>query len=147
MFSRLLPLGIVLATVGGALWAIDPELHFRDFFHMGPGLALHLMGLSALLFWGANKISERIKNTWVGRVAIYCSGRVTSVYIIHLVLIVWGMALVGFKANGVFTVLIVSILVLLLTLLLDKTYLVLRALFRQRSSRFYPARNVASANR
>jgi len=121
VFRRMLPLGAALATGGAWLCYVDPDLHLRDFFHLGPGGAVHLMGVSAMLFWFAH----RTRNFWtknaLGRFFQSCSHRVTSLYVVHWVAICWGMGIVGYHELDVGGVVIASAIVLAVSMGVDKT--------------------------
>lgn len=118
-FRQMLRVGATLSTIGALLWWSDPEFHFRDFFHMGPGVALLLMGVTSLLFWLGSHVVRHLEGSWLSRLAFYCSRRVTAVYATHLVLLTWGMAVVGFKAHGLAVVAVLSIVCLAATLGID----------------------------
>ncbi|MBV1858046.1 MAG: DUF1624 domain-containing protein [Nannocystaceae bacterium] len=124
VFRDMLPMGLGLALVGGVLCGIDPDLHFRDFFHLGPGGALHLMGVSALLFWFSHTAGPWIASQRWGKAMVdlflYCSPRVTGFYVIHWVLICWGMALLGYQQLGALRVGLLAPLVFIATYGLER---------------------------
>lgn len=97
VFRRLPWVGLPLLLVGGALCYWDFEYHFGDFFHLGPGGALYLLGINLLLLWGINAIETHARDGWLMALLRYCSQRVTSLYVIQWTLICWGMGLVGFQ--------------------------------------------------
>jgi uncharacterized membrane protein len=121
-FRWMARLGSLLAVVGGLLWWHDPALHYRDFFHMGPGGTLYLMGVTAIGFWLIHKSARFLKATWFGRFAMYCSPRVTSLYVTHWILISWGMGIVGFREHAAPTVVALSLVVLVATIAVEAAY-------------------------
>ncbi|MEL7304564.1 MAG: heparan-alpha-glucosaminide N-acetyltransferase domain-containing protein [Myxococcota bacterium] len=96
VFRRMLPLGGILFVVGGVLCLFDYEFHVGDFFHLGPGGAVHLMGISAILFWFAHKISPWLAASRIGPLFKLASRWVTSLYVWHWVVICWAMGIFGY---------------------------------------------------
>ena len=108
--------GLLSLLVGGCLMFVDFEYHFGNFFHLGPGGAFYLLGITLILFRiiYAITISGRLKG--VTRFFKYLSARVTSIYIIQWTLICWGMGIFGFQQHGVIGVLLLMPLVVFATL-------------------------------
>ena len=50
IFNRMLPIGLVLLIIGGAMSYYNFEYHFNDYFHLGPGGAVYLAGFYLFLF-------------------------------------------------------------------------------------------------
>lgn len=121
-FKLMFPLGLVMAILGGALWWQDPAFHHRDFFHMGPGATIHLMGVTLLLFRLFRLFEQGLLRTGFGRLACYASARVTSLYVTHWLLISWGMCIVGYREHGPGVVIALSFLILAGTLAVEAAY-------------------------
>ncbi|WP_235869298.1 hypothetical protein [Veronia nyctiphanis] len=90
-------LGVIMTPIGAGLMYWDYEYHFNNFFHMGFGGITYLIGFNLLLFW----LASLFVNTWIYKVFLpfytYCSRHVTSIYLLHWVLICWGMAIIGYQ--------------------------------------------------
>lgn len=105
MFGKMLPIGTVLLVVGGAICWYDFDYHFGDFFHLGPGGAIYLIGFNLLLFRLSQFVSSMFKYNSFFAILIYLSKRVTSIYVIQWVIICWGMAFLGYQRYDVIGVL------------------------------------------
>jgi hypothetical protein len=60
--------------------------------------------------------------TRFGKLAMYCSPRVTSLYVTHWILISWGMGIVGFREHQIPAVVALSVVVLIATLAVEAAY-------------------------
>ncbi|EAY27072.1 heparan-alpha-glucosaminide N-acetyltransferase domain-containing protein [Microscilla marina] len=115
-FKRMWQYGLVFLVVGGALCLYDFKYHFADFFHLGFGGTLYLIGFSLLLTWFAHWLSTVVKPNKVFDFFLYLSPRVTSFYIIQWVMVCWGMCIVGFQRFNASEVLLTMPLMMLLCL-------------------------------
>ncbi len=103
VFSRIMPVGIACAIVGGGLCLWAPAYHWGDFFHLGPGGVIYLLGVNLVLLHLIHRLVERhqgehaTRAAWWFRLLSYASARVTSLYVIQWVLIAWGMGIIGFQ--------------------------------------------------
>jgi uncharacterized membrane protein len=96
-FKRMLLVGLGFMAVGGILNFSNPEYHFGDYYHLGPGGSILILGLNLVLYWLINVIVSLFKeNNPVFNLLTFCSKHVTSLYIIQWVLINWGMYIFGF---------------------------------------------------
>ncbi|MEM6532146.1 MAG: heparan-alpha-glucosaminide N-acetyltransferase domain-containing protein [Myxococcota bacterium] len=124
VFRRMFPLGLVLALVGGALCYYDPEFHINDFFHLGPGGAIHLMGIGALLMWLSHVMTNALSHRFGWRqlcvLLKHASRRVTTLYVIQWVMICWGMAIIGYKTLSPLQVALLFPVILVLCLAIDE---------------------------
>ncbi|MEM6732262.1 MAG: heparan-alpha-glucosaminide N-acetyltransferase domain-containing protein, partial [Myxococcota bacterium] len=124
IFRRMLPLGMVLFVIGGVLCLYDPTTHINDFFHLGPGGAIHLSGIAAILLWFSFVATPPVTATsWgyqLGRFLRFFSRRVTTFYVIHWVLICWGMPLLGYKTMSPSQVALLFVVFLGLTVGVDE---------------------------
>lgn len=98
LFNRMLATGVALIAGGVLLCVFDYAYHFGDYYHLGPGGTLALMGINLILL-GLTYHGIRYVNT--GNVVLqalaYCSRHVTALYVIQWVLINWGMYAFGFR--------------------------------------------------
>lgn len=97
MFSRLPIISGMALTMGIGLCAWDFEYHFSNFFHLGPGGTLYLLGINSALLWVVHKIVQSGYTNRFTQFLYFCSERVTSMYIIQWTLICWGMGIVGYQ--------------------------------------------------
>ncbi|AQQ69300.1 hypothetical protein Mag101_00925 [Microbulbifer agarilyticus] len=118
--KRMLPAGVLLTALGATLCAYNFEYHFADFFHLGPGGAIYLLGLTLLMFWLAHLLCEKVDLSKAMPLIRFCSRHVTSLYIIQWTLVCWGMGLVGFQALGTGETVLAMAILLCLTLLSQK---------------------------
>ncbi|WP_298773152.1 heparan-alpha-glucosaminide N-acetyltransferase domain-containing protein [uncultured Shewanella sp.] len=111
--------GLVMMLLGAALCFYDFKYHFADFFHLGPGGAIYLMGLTAFVYWGIDWIIRHTKPNRFYVLLQYCSQRVTSMYIIQWVLICWGMGILGYQTFSTLGVMALIPLFITLTFLVQ----------------------------
>lgn len=109
--------GIASLIVGGALMYLDFDYHFGNFFHLGLGGVLYLLGITLILFRVIYAITLSGRMSALTRFFSYLSARVTSVYIIQWTLICWGMGFIGFQTQGVLGTVLLMPLVVCFTLL------------------------------
>jgi len=119
MFRIMLPMGLVTLISGASLCYLDFTTHFGDFFHLGFGGTLYLMGVNLWIFWTLHQIAKRTPANAFFNFLCYCSKRVTSLYIIQWVVICWGMMLLGFRAHGVITTLCLMPAVILISFIVQ----------------------------
>lgn len=89
--------GAGLMVCGVSLMLIDMEYHFNNFFHLGPGGALYLIGINGVGIWLLYHLVNILPNNKISQLLCWCSKRVTSLYVLQWVLICWGMGLFGFQ--------------------------------------------------
>ncbi|CAL2078196.1 Peptidoglycan/LPS O-acetylase OafA/YrhL, contains acyltransferase and SGNH-hydrolase domains [Tenacibaculum sp. 190524A02b] len=119
-FKAMLYAGLATVIIGGALCFYDYEYHMRDYFHLGAGGVLYLLGYNLLFFWLAQIILKRIKPNKITDVFFYCSNRITSIYVVQWALICWGMTFFGYHDKTVVPILLLMILFTVLTFAVQK---------------------------
>jgi len=116
LFKKLpLVAGLTLIT-GGALCYMNFDYHFGNFFHLGPGGVIYLLGINLILLWSIQKLLASGINSRMIDLLFYFSKRVTSLYIIQWVLICWGMGIIGFQSLGAIDTLAMMPVVVVLSL-------------------------------
>jgi uncharacterized membrane protein len=126
-FKKLAVLGIGFLGVGGLFNFINPEYHFGDYYHLGPGGCLLLMGINLLFLWITNLFVSTIDETnALFRFLSFCSKNVTSMYVIQWTLINWGMYIFGFWKHDAVTVMLLFPLMIILTVLIQKAWFLLK---------------------
>lgn len=97
IFSRLPVVAAICLIIGGGLCYYDFTYHFGNFFHLGPGGVIYLLGINLLLFWFIHRLVILKPELAIFNLLAYCSQRVTSLYVIQWTVVCWGMAVVGFQ--------------------------------------------------
>lgn len=96
-FNNILLLSIVFVTIGGFLNLINTSYHFGDYYHLGPGGCILLLGVNLFLLWAIHKIVKLFSTTnKVFSMLQFFSKNVTNLYIIQWIIINWGMYVIGF---------------------------------------------------
>lgn len=123
-FKKIAIQGIVFILVGAILIKINPEYHFGDYYHLGPGGSIVLMGVMLLFLWISNILTILIgeyKTLFKG--ITYLSKNVTSLYVIQWIIINWGMYVFGFWEHNQITVALLIPVMTLLTLMVNAAFL------------------------
>jgi hypothetical protein len=89
--------GASLMMLGLSLMSYNFSYHFNNFFHLGAGGALYLIGINGVGLWLIHKLLPRLNLIGMRNLLRWCSKRVTSLYIIQWTLICWGMGIIGFQ--------------------------------------------------
>ncbi len=112
LFKPILYYGIGFSVIGKLLCNYDYEYHFGDYYHLGPGGTMGLMGSVILIFWCFYQI-ERVlpRDNYINTLFFYCSKNVTSFYIFQWILIYWLLAFTDFSVYNEFTVLVIMLVV------------------------------------
>ncbi|MFA0964115.1 heparan-alpha-glucosaminide N-acetyltransferase domain-containing protein [Roseivirga sp. BDSF3-8] len=105
MFMRMLQVGMLMLLAGLGLWLYDASYHFGDFYHLGPGGTLALLGLNLVLFYVLDRLVDiPDPRSRVLGLIYYCSRHVTFLYVTQWTLINWGMSVFGFWEHDPLTV-------------------------------------------
>jgi len=136
MFTRLPLISIVCLVIGGSLCAWDFEYHFGNFFHLGPGGVIYLLGINSALLWLVHKIVHSGYTSLLTRFLYFCSERVTSMYIIQWTVICWGMGIVGYQQLNSWQVIAMIPVVIAISLLTQQ--------IKDKVSHWYSKQNTTS---
>lgn len=132
-FKKMLLLGFVFIAIGGVLNFINPKYHFGDYYHLGPGGSILLLGANMVFYWLVNFFVNLFKeDNPVFKGLIFCSKNVTSLYVIQWVLINWGMYVIGFWKYGQITILCLFPIVISLSIAIQILYNAVRLLLREK---------------
>jgi len=118
-FNKLPKMAAVTLIPGIALCYWQFDYHFDNFFHLGFGGFLYLLGINLILFLIIHKIVQSNSQNFFVRFLYFCSERVTSMYIIQWVLICWGMGIIGFQTMNVWQTAMLMPIVVVLTVLIQ----------------------------
>jgi hypothetical protein len=121
-FKKMLLVGSVFLSIGIIFNFINAEYHFGDYYHLGPGGSILLMGLNLIFLWLMNIIVTSVKSNKVFESLIFCSKHVTSLYVIQWTIINWGMYLIGFWSHKQFTILLLIPVVIVLSISIQILY-------------------------
>lgn len=105
IFKQMFKIGVVFLLVGGYLSYNNFEYHFNDYFHLGPGGAVYLLGFNLILFFIMSKIASYFPTNSFFKFLCYSSQRVTLLYVFQWVIICFGMGILGYQQHGVLTIL------------------------------------------
>ncbi|MFK6999668.1 heparan-alpha-glucosaminide N-acetyltransferase domain-containing protein [Flavobacterium oreochromis] len=120
-------LGLIL--LGFILVFTNYKYHFGDYYHLGPGGTIILLGIMMLSFWISNQLVKLFNpNSRFFNTIIYLSKNTTSIYFIQWTLINWGMYVFGFWNLDQWHVLGLIILFTIFTLALNILYRKLQSL-------------------
>lgn len=97
MFGKMLPFSIAFLLIGAVLCFYNYEYHFGDYYHLGPGGTIILMGVNLFLVWLGHIVVKYVPNYKFFSIFYYSSKNVTSFYLIQWVLVYWGVLIFGFS--------------------------------------------------
>ena len=110
LFRPMLYIGIVFLVIGKLLCNYDYEYHFGDYYHLGPGGTMGLMGILLVLFYIYYHIERLLpKDNYVSKLFFYCSKNVTPFYLFQWIIIYWLLAFTNFSAYNEITVLLIML--------------------------------------
>ncbi|CAC9976234.1 heparan-alpha-glucosaminide N-acetyltransferase domain-containing protein [Flavobacterium panici] len=134
-FKKMLFVGLAFIAVGGILNFSNPEYHFGDYYHLGPGGSILLLGTNLVLYWFVNIIVKLFnENNPVFNLLTFCSKHVTSLYVIQWVLINWGMYVLGFWEHDQWFVLSLFPVVIATSISIQLIYNGIKTLFKTKWS-------------
>ncbi|WBX77062.1 heparan-alpha-glucosaminide N-acetyltransferase domain-containing protein [Tenacibaculum ovolyticum] len=99
MFGKMLPFGIAFLFIGAGLCYYNYEYNFGDYYHLGPGGTIILMGINLLIVWLGHITVKHFPKYKLFSVFYYSSKNVTSFYLIQWVLVYWGVLFFGFGSQ------------------------------------------------
>lgn len=98
LFRPMFYYGLSFLAIGWGLCAYDYDYHFGDYYHLGAGGTLALMGVNLLTIWGAYFLTRIMTVQAIFlKLCFYCSKNVTLFYMIQWILVYWLMVIVGFS--------------------------------------------------
>ena len=121
-FKKMLLVGSVFLSIGMVCNFLDYGYHFGDYYHLGPGGSILLMGLNLIFLWLTNIIVNSVKPNRIFRSLIFCSKHVTSLYVIQWTAINWGMYLIGFWSHTQTTILLLIPIIITLSVSIQVLY-------------------------
>ncbi len=116
IFKKMLQIGFITVLTGGALCYYDYEFHMRDYFHLGIGGFIYLLGFNLMAFWLSFYWVKKFNGHKILAFFYYCSKKITTMYIIQWVVICWGMGVFGYHNKEAGSVLLLMLFYTLLTL-------------------------------
>ena len=118
MYTWMWRMGLLFLGIGIGLCTLDYAYHFGDYYHLGPGGFLLLIGINLLLVWLGQVLVSYVRHNRFFELCYFSSKNVTSFYIIQWVLVNWGMAIFGYSIQNELSALCIIIIITLTTFLL-----------------------------
>lgn len=118
-----LQVGIMVLLVGATLAMMAPEYHIVDNLRSGPGLIILLTGLVVIWLWLCQFWVDHLPANPFFAWLYFWSKHVTAIYLIHWVLIGWGLMLFGAEQLGLAATITCMFAVALLSDLLLRAWL------------------------
>lgn len=115
--------GCVLMALAGVLMFSNPDYHIADNMRSGPGLIIFFTGLILVFLWACHALVQRITNHNKGVGLLRFWGeKVTAMYVVHWLLIGWGLMLFGLQQMNLLQNLLAMLGVLVLSDLLVRAW-------------------------
>ena len=120
-FKNILYFAIPSLCLGGLLCYVDYEYHMKDYFHLGVGGFIYLLGWNLMFLWLMYYLEAKIKRKLsLFNLFYYCSERITSLYITQWFVICWGMYFFGYHSKDMKESIILMIVITAITLGIQK---------------------------
>ncbi|NML72284.1 DUF1624 domain-containing protein [Chryseobacterium sp. RP-3-3] len=119
LFRNMLYVGVLFVALGAPLVFLYSDYHYNGFYHMGPGGVIYFAGWTLIFLWVIFRLTSNIKENGLIRLLKYCSRNLTSMYMIHWILISWGKGIFGYRQHGIAFVLMLIVLYMILTFLVQ----------------------------
>ena len=121
VLRRVGAIGLGASVVGVVLIAVTATpVDITTYWRLPPVLVLAILGFVVAWIWLCDVVTRRVGERF-GLAAVYgWSGRVTSMYVIHWLVISWGIALVGFRDQPLAPALIGAVGVLVATIVISR---------------------------
>ncbi|MBB3698226.1 DUF1624 domain-containing protein [Flammeovirga yaeyamensis] len=116
--KQLLKYALSLLSLGGLLCFIDYDYHFGDYYHIGAGGTLMLVGFNLIVLYMGQIIAQFLPKGKFLDLINYASKNVTKFYVLQWILIDWGMMFFGFAQLTQLTILLLIIAYIPTTFLL-----------------------------
>jgi uncharacterized membrane protein len=124
--------GLAAAVLGGGLIAITATpLDITTYWRLPPVLVLAIGGFVVAWLWVCDIAVRHVGRRFgLGAISGW-SSRVTTMYVIHWLIVSWGIAFVGFRAMGLWPTLVGAVAVLAVTIAISQWRPRLRGIFSQ----------------
>lgn len=123
-FNEIAKIGVLLFLIGLGLIFINKKYHFGDYYHLGPGGTITLLGIMIICLWISNRILKFINpNSKLFLGISYLSKNITKLYVIQWILINWGMFLFGFWGCNEKEILLLIPFIFLLTIGVNELFI------------------------
>lgn len=121
VLRRVGAIGLCASLVGAVLIAVTAtQLDITTYWRLPPVLVLAILGFVVAWVWLCDIVTRRAGKRFGLAVVYGWSGRVTSMYVIHWLIISWGVAFVGFRVLPLEPALAGTVAVLLATIVISR---------------------------
>ncbi len=114
-------IGSVACASGVALIVVAaPTLDVVTYWRLPPVLVPSILGFVVAWVWLCDVIARRAGPSTVLAAIYDWSGRVTAMYVVHWLIVSWGIAIVGFRVMELWPVLTATVVVLVATIVISR---------------------------
>ncbi|WBW96359.1 hypothetical protein [Oceanirhabdus sp. W0125-5] len=122
LYKLFCKIGVTLMCVGGIICITDFEFHIGDYFRSGPGSMIWIIGFVFVWLGISYKITQDIRENKIFNIIYFWSKEITTIYFIQWILIMWGSVILGHNKFGIFSTILIMILMVMVSHLLTKLY-------------------------
>ncbi|MGC9395839.1 MAG: heparan-alpha-glucosaminide N-acetyltransferase domain-containing protein [Anaerolineae bacterium] len=115
LFRRAAGVGALLLLAGGLLILDRPTFHIGDYFHSGPGAVIAFTGFALVWLAVCQWLVKHIRVNAFFRLCYDWSARITLFFVVHWIIIGWGIGLAGHTQHGIPMLVFLTVAVLVLT--------------------------------
>jgi len=115
LFRRAAGVGVLLLLTGGLLILDRPTFHLGDYFHSGPGAVIAFTGFALVWLATCHWLVTHVRDNAFFRSCYAWSTHITLFFVVHWIIIGWGIGLVGHTQQSIPTLVCLTVAVLLLT--------------------------------
>ena len=115
LFRRAAGVGALLLLTGGLLILNRPSFHLGDYFHSGPGAVMACTGFALVWLATCHWLVRHVRDNACFRVCYDWSAHITLFYVVHWIIIGWGIGLIGQAQQSIPVVVCLTGAVIVLT--------------------------------
>jgi len=119
-YKKLWMPGLLFFIIGGIITLTNMDFHINDYYHSGQGAMIWMAGFIFLWIWILSYIIRKFETNGLVKLICYWGKKTTTIYIIHWLLISWGIIFLGYEQYNQSFTLVLMVFFLTVTHVLSK---------------------------
>ena len=129
---RIPAIGSAVLIVGLMITYMDPGYHIGDYYRSGPGGIVWMSGFVVVWLFLCELAVRKIPENIVFRVLYYWSKNVTVVYFVQWMIIGWGVAIIPYMAESIWTTVLLMVIAVPMTHWITRGWLALTVIAKKK---------------